>query len=103
MYFPPKVLMAARLLLGISRKELAEASKISFRTLSNFESEMPGTTLKTMEAVQSALISHYGVQFLPEDENNGYGIRFPLGHFSDPKNRQRTPRKSKSKTPGQSA
>jgi transcriptional regulator with XRE-family HTH domain len=98
MYYPPKVLMAARQLLGISREDLAEAAKISFRTLANFEMEMPGTTLKTVEAVQTALMSHYGLQFIPEDQSNGFGIRFPVGHFSDPQHRRRTPRKLKSKS-----
>ncbi|MGM4921389.1 helix-turn-helix domain-containing protein [Tardiphaga sp. 804_B3_N1_9] len=98
MYYPPKVLMAARQLLGVSREDLAEAAKIGVRTLASFEMDGPGTTLKTLEAVQMALVTQYGVQFLPEDEKQGFGIRFPRGHFGAPEKRHRPPRKANPKS-----
>lgn len=90
--------MAARMLLGLSREELAKAAKISARTLASFEMGLPGSRITTLEAIQVALTSKYGIQFLPEDQNNGFGIRFPVGHFNKSKNKQSAPRKAKTKT-----
>lgn len=90
--------MAARMLLGISREELAKAAKISTRTLASFEMGLPGSKITTLEAIQSALTSKYGIQLLPEDQNNGYGVRFPVGHFESAENKKRAPRKTKAKS-----
>ena len=66
---------AARTLLGITQKELAEASSISIPTLKRMEaSEGEASGMKNnVGAVVQALIE-LGVVFIPEN-GGGYGVR----------------------------
>lgn len=66
---------AARALLGITQKQLAEASAISIPTLKRMEaSDGDATGMKNnVAAVVQALID-MGIVFIPEN-GGGYGVR----------------------------
>lgn len=78
----PKVLRAARILLDVSQVDLAAAAGISRRSLQKMELSNPDTTMRIIEAVQRALIG-YGVEFLVEDKNAGWGFRLPHGYLQN--------------------
>jgi transcriptional regulator with XRE-family HTH domain len=80
MFVHPKLLRAARLSLDISQDDVAAAAGISRRSLQKLELCNPDTTVRTIEAVQRALVG-YGVVFLIEDQNAGWGFRLPRGHL----------------------
>lgn len=64
---------AARALLDWSREDLAEASKVSLRTIVDFERGAREPRDLTLEAIERAL-SGAGVQFIPEN-GGGAGVR----------------------------
>lgn len=67
----PKLLKAARLSLELSQDDLATSAKISLRSLIKLELSNPNTTVRTVEAVQSALERH-GVVFVSDDKAEGF-------------------------------
>ena len=69
-------------MLDISQEEVAEAAGISRRSLQKLESTDPDAAYRTIVAVQRALL-RYGVVFLPEDQNMGWGFRLPRGYLED--------------------
>lgn len=77
----PKLLMLARLGLGLGQEDVAAAANIGLRSLQRLESfDHATTTIQTVNAVQSAL-ENYGVVFLGEDEKLGPGFRLPRKLF----------------------
>jgi transcriptional regulator with XRE-family HTH domain len=72
----------ARAMLGWTREQLAERSKVSAATLADFEAEKRTPYDRTLEDVRSALETA-GVQFMSEDGEGGPGVRLRKG-FADP-------------------
>ena len=64
---------AARALLGINQDQLADASKISKRTIGSFETGERLPTSANLAAIRSAL-EVAGVEFIPEN-GGGAGVR----------------------------
>ena len=71
----PRVLKAARVMLGWSQEELADRSGIGRTSLSKLEAGSTQVRLHTIRAVQAAL-QEGGIKFLPEGETEGEGVRF---------------------------
>ncbi len=65
---------AARALVGLSRTELAELSKVGARTLVDFEREARQPYDRTLADVRKALEAQ-GIIFIDEDEHGGPGVR----------------------------
>ncbi|WP_158874176.1 helix-turn-helix transcriptional regulator [Antarcticirhabdus aurantiaca] len=70
----PNILRAARVLLGLSQDELAEAARISKRSLARLEAGEFDPLLSTIETVKLAL-EERGVVFLGPTESSGPGLR----------------------------
>jgi transcriptional regulator with XRE-family HTH domain len=72
----PLQVRAARVLLGLSQQELAEASQIGLATLKRVEAaggELTGTA-QTMARIERALESK-GIVFIDQDDKLGPGVR----------------------------
>ena len=67
---------AARALLGITAKTLAEISEVAYTTVVRIESSdgVPSGQVKTLDAVQRAL-EKSGIEFIGTPES-GAGVRF---------------------------
>lgn len=67
---------AARALLRWSARELGEKSGISLPTIQRIEvsSGVPSASARTLDALQRALEAA-GVEFLPEENGSGPGVR----------------------------
>jgi transcriptional regulator with XRE-family HTH domain len=74
--FTGRQIAAARELLGIDQKELAEKAGVSTPTLRRFELShgIPGGILNNLLAVQRAL-EDAGVVFVPAGKDGGAGVR----------------------------
>lgn len=70
-------LRAARALLDITPKELAERARVSTRSIVRIEAREP-VGLETSLKVQKAL-EELGVEFLPETKSNGPAMRIRKG------------------------
>ena len=64
---------AARAILGMKQEELAAASRVSKRTIVNFEKEERQANGATLDALRRALETA-GVEFIPEN-GGGAGVR----------------------------
>ena len=64
---------AARALLNMRQDDLAAASRVSKRTIANFEQEERQANGATLEALRRALEAA-GVEFIPEN-GGGAGVR----------------------------
>lgn len=77
MLTPPQC-RAARALLDWSREQLAEASKVSLRTIVDFERGARQPREVTIDALRTAM-ERSGVLFIADDEDspagNGHGVR----------------------------
>ena len=71
-------LRAARALLGWSRAELAKRSGVGAPTITDFELKGADTWQGTMQKWVAAL-GKEGVEFRPETEDSGCGVRFKRG------------------------
>lgn len=76
MYVTPRMLRAARLLLGLSQDEIGEAAGLSGKTVARIEAGGAKTSVEALAAVQNAL-ERKGVVFLPQTEEYGEGLRMP--------------------------
>jgi transcriptional regulator with XRE-family HTH domain len=65
---------AARALIGWSRRELAEASQVSERTLIDFERGARAPHRRTLFDLRRAL-EEAGVIFIDQNEESGPGVR----------------------------
>lgn len=65
-----KQIRAARALLNLSQKELAEKAELSVNSLNNIEREVGSPRVDSMHAIRDALVSE-GIEFLDRD-----GVRF---------------------------
>ncbi|RIY03763.1 helix-turn-helix domain-containing protein [Aureimonas flava] len=72
----PNLLKAARILLGLSQDDLANAVGISRKSLARVEAGGVDSTLGTVEAIKVALELR-GVTFLGGSESFGPGLRVP--------------------------
>ena len=66
---------AARALLGIGQRELSKLADVAISTLKRIElaEDITGSA-RTLWKIQTAL-EEAGVEFIPEDENKGPGVR----------------------------
>jgi len=76
MYVTPKMLWAARFLLGLSRDEIGAAAGLSGKTVARIEAGGAKASVEALAAVQNAL-ERMGVVFLPQTEDQGEGLRMP--------------------------
>jgi transcriptional regulator with XRE-family HTH domain len=76
MYVTPKMLRAARLLLGLTQDEIGEAAGLSGKTVARIEAGGAKASVEALAAVQNAL-ERKGVVFLPQTEEHGEGLRMP--------------------------
>jgi transcriptional regulator with XRE-family HTH domain len=74
----PELLRAARIALGLTQEQLAEAAGISKRSLMRFEAGHENMRIYTHKAVERALQAR-GVVFLREENDLGPGFRLPPG------------------------
>ena len=65
----------ARAMLGWSREQLAERSRVSAATLADFEAEKRTPYNRTLADIRRALEAA-GVEFISEDGEGGPGVRF---------------------------
>jgi transcriptional regulator with XRE-family HTH domain len=65
----------ARAALGWGVRDLGRAAGVAANTVSRYENGM-GTTVATLERVQSAL-ERAGIVFMPADAMGGPGVRHP--------------------------
>ena len=65
---------AARALLDWDQRKLAAGSEVSLAALKNFERGSATPIRATMNAMRAALEAG-GIQFIPEDEHGGPGLR----------------------------
>jgi transcriptional regulator with XRE-family HTH domain len=68
-------------MLGWTRGQLAERSKVSAATLADFEAEKRTPYNRTLADIRSAL-EVAGVEFLSEGGDGGPGVRFRKGFVS---------------------
>jgi len=71
----PRQIKAARTLLGWSQQELADKAVLSLSTVLSMEKGKADPRLSSLTAVQRAL-NRGGIEFIPEDEVRGEGLRF---------------------------
>jgi len=74
MALTPYQCRAARGLLGLTQKALAELARVDAVTLNFFESERRNTHHRTVKAIEEALVKA-GAVFLPAGEGMGPGLR----------------------------
>jgi len=70
-------LRAARALLGWRQDDIARAAKVSVATIRRIESQEGPLAgyVSTLLKIQAAF-EHAGIQFIDDDENGGFGLRF---------------------------
>ncbi|ESQ77924.1 hypothetical protein ABENE_23225 [Asticcacaulis benevestitus DSM 16100 = ATCC BAA-896] len=73
MIITPAQCRAARGLLNLNQGDLADLSKVSLRTVVNFEGETRGAIPATLEALRRSLEAA-GAEFIPEN-GGGAGVR----------------------------
>jgi transcriptional regulator with XRE-family HTH domain len=78
-----KLLRAARLLLGITQRELAEEAKVSHGSIKRLEKGVRGHS-RIDDAVQGVL-ERTGIKFLPESETSGGGLILPVRQPETPR------------------
>jgi len=71
----PAQIRAARALLGINQRELSKCAEVAISTVKRIEvSEEITGSARTLSKLQTAL-ERAGVEFIPEDETTGPGVR----------------------------
>jgi transcriptional regulator with XRE-family HTH domain len=77
-----KLLRAARLLLGITQRDLAKEARVSRGSIDRLEKGIRGRSAID-DAVQHAL-ERRGIKFLPESESSGGGLILPVTQSEAP-------------------
>lgn len=77
-HISPSQCRAARGLLNISQRELAEAAEVSLSAIQDFETEARQPRAATLKAIQAALEAA-GVEFIPLN-GGGEGVRRNASH-----------------------
>jgi DNA-binding XRE family transcriptional regulator len=76
----PRLIRAARALVGIDRATLAGAAGVTKLTVYNIELDeserMDPRRLKTLQMLQQALEEKYGIEFQAASKSSGEGVRF---------------------------
>ena len=90
MYVTPRMLRAARLLLGLSQEEMGEAAGLSGKTVARVEAGGAKVSVEALAALQEAL-ERKGVVFLPQTEEHGEGLRMPRDARVRPGSKARKP------------
>ena len=74
----PSQIRAARVLLGWTQRELAEAAKLSLNAVARLEQEKGDPRVGTLTKIARAL-EQGGIEFLPQSEGKGPGLRLKRG------------------------
>jgi transcriptional regulator with XRE-family HTH domain len=74
----PSHCRAARGLLNWNQDDVASAARVSIVTVRNFENGKSVPQRATLDVMQRAFEAE-GIQFLPEDGENGLGVRLRKG------------------------
>jgi predicted transcriptional regulator len=76
----PRLIRAARGLVGISQQTLAEAANIYQKTVANIEADksnrMDPRRLKVLRELQRVLEDIHGIEFFAASDDSGEGVRF---------------------------
>lgn len=76
----PRLIRAARGLIGISQAALAEKAGVTQKTITKIEADdseiMDPRRLKVLQELQRVLEDVYGVEFFAASEHSGEGVRF---------------------------
>ena len=76
----PRLIRAARGLLGIDQATLAEKAGVARKTVVKIETDegdrMDPRRLKVLQQLQRVLEDSYGVEFFAASEHSGEGVRF---------------------------
>ena len=77
---PPRLIRAARGLLGIDQAALAEKAGVARQTIVKIETDesdrMDPRRRKVLQQLQRVLEDSYGVEFFAASEHSGEGVRF---------------------------
>lgn len=83
---PPRLIRAARAMIGIDQSDLAEQAGVTRQAVIKIEADagthMDPRRLRVLRELQRVFEDNYGVQFLPETEDWGEGIRFKSGRIA---------------------
>jgi DNA-binding XRE family transcriptional regulator len=76
----PRLIRAARGLLGVDQGELAKRARVARKTIVLIEADesdrMDPRRLKILQSLQRTLEDDYGIEFFEASENSGEGVRF---------------------------
>jgi DNA-binding XRE family transcriptional regulator len=76
----PRLIRAARGLVGIDQKTLAETAGVARKSVVTLEADkgekMDPRRLKVLQELQRVLEDVYGVEFFAASEHSGEGVRF---------------------------
>ena len=76
----PRLIRAARGLMGIDQGELAEKAGVARKTIVLIEADkndrMDPRRLKILQDLQRVFADDYGIEFFEASENSGEGLRF---------------------------
>jgi predicted transcriptional regulator len=76
----PRLIRAARALVGIDQKTLAEKAGVTRLTVQKIESDesdrMDPRRLSALQSLQRVLEDKYKIEFFEASENSGEGLRF---------------------------
>jgi DNA-binding XRE family transcriptional regulator len=76
----PRLIRAARGLLGFDQGELAKKAGVARKTIVLIEADesdrMDPRRLKILQSLQRTLEDDYGIEFFEASENSGEGVRF---------------------------
>ena len=76
----PRLIRAARALVGINQATLAEMAGVAQKTIAKIETDesdrMDPRRLKVLQQLQRVLEDSYGVEFFAASEHSGEGVRF---------------------------
>lgn len=76
----PRLIRAARALVGISQATLAEMAGVTQKTVAKIETDegdrMDPRRLKVLQQLQRVLEDSYGIEFFDASEHSGEGVRF---------------------------
>jgi predicted transcriptional regulator len=76
----PRLIRAARGLIGISQAALAEKAGVTQKTITKIEADdsetMDPRRLKVLQELQRVLEDVYGIEFFAASEHSGEGVRF---------------------------
>ena len=82
---------AARALLGLSQRELSKIAEVATSTLKRIElAQEPTGSARTLWKLQTAL-EKAGVEFIPEDDLKGPGVRLKEGSRLKARRKRKSP------------